>query len=300
MAVYFSRSDGKNILPIDSVTRVTIGKNPVFVRRKGPSPVVNLLLLGKVGVGKARIINETFRMNVFECGAVTEVIQGVSQREEVFFASGGNTYRVKIYDTMGIGSQKSRIKISNTMSAIKKYVTNIYPDGINMILLVYRHGDFGNAERKRLLYILRRLNKDSISLITGLIITGCANKNDSARRKIVSEFDSNFKTQAVGRYVLQGTHVVGFTNLSNVSDAMTEMYKAVNYRDGLHLRKVIEHCNDRQQMADMFFYHGHFYKGFCEFPWQLCPCYDWIYTCWRWGYTLDECLHIEESDDLLD
>lgn len=258
-------------------------------------PVFNILVFGKVGVGKARLINEMFGRTIFATGAVTEVVKGVSQREEMF-VEGGVKYRIKIFDTLSIRRRGPQIKRSKMMAEVRDYVDSLYPNGIHTVLLVYRHEDRNTAERKRFLYILHRLNEDRVPLNTALVITGCANKNDSARKKIISEFDANPATQGIGRYVLQGMYAVGFTDLSTVPDAMAEMYRAVNSRDAMQLRDVLERCYTRQLTSDLFFYRGRFYKGFCEFPWQYCPCYDRIYTCWRWGFSWEDCLRVEQRD----
>ena len=255
-------------------------------------PVVNILLLGKVGVGKARIVNEMFRKVIFESKAVTGVVGGVSQREKEFLES-GTLYRIKIFDTCGISSRRPGIKINKTMDDLKEYVTGLYPNGLNLILLVYRHQDWTQTEKKRFLYLLRRLNEERTPLITALVITGCANKNDSARKKIISEFDTNSEMQVIGRYVLRGIFVVGFTDISTVPDAMADMYSSMNYRDALPLKEMMERCCMQQQVVDDFFYQGHCYKGFLACPWHLCPCYSRIYTLLRWGYNWDECIYTD-------
>ena len=291
MAVAFTQHD-EEIVSLRPGTASSDSKSSTFLRGNSTS-CINLLLLGKVGVGKARLLNEMFKTKVLPCGATTEVVKGVSQRE-ASFQSEGVTYRAKVFDTVGIKKRGGhKIKISSTMSALRRFLWDIYPDGISVLLLVYRHGTRTSAERKRFLYILHRLNEERIPLITALVITGCAEKSEAARRRIVSEFDSNPQTQGIGRYVLQGMYAVGFTDLESIPEAMSEMYRVMNYRDALLLRGVVEGCGKRPQNADAFFYRGRYYKGFCVFPWHHCPCYDHIYTCLHWGYTWEECLRVE-------
>lgn len=297
MAVHYARSDEEIVSLGPSIPKtLPIRSSPRNPRNKGLTDI-NILLLGKVGVGKARIVNEIFKMEVFDCGAATEVVRGVSQRDRTFVVNNIG-YRVKMFDTVGIKRRGPNIKRSKTMSAIRDHLASIYPNGINVVLLVYRHEDRTETERKRFVYILHRLNEERVPLITALVITGCADKNDSARKKIISEFDSNPKTQEIGRYVLQGVYSVGFTNVATVPDAMAEMFRALNYRDALLLQDLIERCCRRPQNADGFFYRGRYYKGFCQFPWHHCPCYDRVYTCLRWGYTWEECLRVEQRDSL--
>lgn len=258
----------------------------------------SVLVLGKVGVGKARIINEVFGRTVFPCKAKTPVVKGVSQREGSVTTASGATHRVALFDTVGIKRRGGRVRISKTMLAIRKYVSELYPRGLNLILLVFRHEDFTKTERKRFMYIIQRLNDEKASLITGLVITGCTDKNDSARQKIISEFDSNRKMQRIGTFLLQGMHTVGFTDTEGAPDAMKEMFHALNYRDALLLREVVERCHRRQLNYTLLFHRGR-YRG-CHCPWHYCLCYDRIYTCWRWGYSWEDCLRVrvESRDDV--
>lgn len=290
MASYLGHSDDTITTALGLQEEVSA---PPILSNPYPPSIVNILLLGKVGVGKARIVNEMFGWEVFEMGATSNVVGGVSQRESCFSKNNTN-YRVKMFDTVG-HKRGPRVKRSKTLEAIKGYLASIYPDGVNLLLLVYRHEEFTAVERKQFLYILKRLNDETVPMVTALIITGCEHKNDSARKKIVSDFDSNPRMQEIGRFTLQGMYTVGFTDLRVVPDAMTEMYRAVNYRDTLILQEVLSHCYKHFVNSDMFFYGGRHYRGFCQFPWHYCPCYDRIYTCWRWGYTWEECLQQRDT-----
>ena len=274
-----------------------VKKCTTFSTKCKASPVINILLLGKVGVGKARMVNEMFKKEIFKCGTPADVTQGVSDREKTFEYEGAR-YRAKIYDTVSSSSKMRgpRIKPSSTVAALRKHMAKIYPGGISAVFLVYRHGSLSNVERKRFLYILRRLNEETVPFVTALVITGCANKNESARKRIVAEFDGNPHTQEIGRYVLQGMYAVGFTDLGSVPDAMTEMYRVMNHRDAMVLLDVVSSGRKATQTIEVFFYRGRYYKGFCKFPWHYCPCYDQIYTCMRWGCSWEECLQVEGAE----
>lgn len=300
MASYFGHAGVEEIAlsetpkPVRRAPPIIINRySPVHMKPYIPS-IVNILLLGKVGVGKARVVNEMFGQEVFENGVTTSVVGGVSQRETCF-SKNSNNYRVKMFDTVGI-KRGPNVKRTKTMAAIRKYLACIYPDGVNLAMLVYRHEDFSSTERKRFMYILNRLNEETVPLITALIITGCEDKNDSARKKIVSEFHSNHRMQGIGQFVLQGMYPVGLTNLRAVPDAMMEMYRAVNYRDTLILQEVLSQCYRHHVDTDSFFFNGRYHRGIFQFPWHYCPCYDRIYTCWRWGYTWEECLRVQQRD----
>lgn len=254
----------------------------------------NLLVLGGVGVGKATVVNEMFGMEVFKSDTANDAIDGVSQRDSSF-TQNDTKHRVKMFDTVGSKKHGINVKRASTMEAITKYVAEVYPSGINLVLLIYRNESFTSKERKCFQYFLDRFNEEAIPMITALIITGCEDKNDSARKKIVSEFDTNSRMQDIGRFVLMGIYTVGLTNLSTVPDALTEMYRAVNYRDKLLLQEVLKMSYWRQMDRDVFFYRGHPCKLHCKCPWKYCPCYDRIYSCWRWGYSWEDCLSVDQD-----
>jgi GTP-binding protein EngB required for normal cell division len=263
---------------------------PPVVCNPHPPSIVNILLLGKVGVGKSRIANEMFGQEIFKTGSPPEVVKGVSQRENCFSKNSTN-YRVKIFDTVG-RKRGPRVSRTNTMRAMRRYLAVIYPDGVNLVLLVFRNEQFSGAEKSRFKYILNRLNIETVPMVTALIITGCEDKNDSARKKIVSDFDTNSRMQEMGRFALQGMYAVGLTDIRAVPDAMVEMFRAVNYRDTLILKEILSHCYKNFVNMDMFFHRGRYHRGFCRFPWHYCLCYNRIYTCWRWGCTCDDCVQV--------
>lgn len=294
MAVAFPRA-GSAVVRADSlISAAEVPTDSTSEEPPSATSVVNLLFLGKVGVGKARMINGIFQNHLFETGATTSVIHGVSQRENEFIDS-GILFRVKIFDTYKVNHLSCRISISKTMSTLRQYVTDLYPSGINMVFLVYRNEDCSNNELKKLKYILRRLNEDEVSLISALIINGCADKSEKIRRKIVTAFDEDRHTQLIGRYVLQGMYTVGFTDLSTIPDALADMYQSINHRDAALLRKAVEKCYSRQLTNSVFFSQGGCRRCLFTFPWHYCPCYNQIYKCWRWGYTWDDCMNSQDA-----
>lgn len=300
MAAEFLHASSSGIERADSVctttTEISIAaSSTAYVTT--PTSVVNLLLLGKVGVGKARMMNETFQKPLFETKASTPVVRGVSQREKEF-VDAGIRFRVKIFDIQRAHSFSSRVSISKTMSAIRKYLVELYPSGVNMILLVYRYEDLSNDELKNFKYILRRLNEDQVPLITALVINGCADKNEASRKKLISDFDTNPRTQMIGRYVLQGMYAVGFADLSAIASYIVDMYEVINRNDAASMRKVLEKCYSRQLTVNVFFSQGSCNgRCFYVFPWRCCPCYSQIYKCWRWGYTWDDCMNVDSTAD---
>ena len=305
MAVLFHQGDSVEISSVSTISlssKTTVEESTIEGDLSGKevteSSEANIIVLGKVGVGKARIINEAFQQEIFECRAVTEVVRGVSQRE-ASIEIGLFKYNIKMFDTLEIINRRgSRIKISKTMHALHQYVNNLYPQGVNLILLVYRYEDISSSERKRLIYILNHLNKDSIPDITALVITGCALKNDTARKRIISACEENPQMRTICQFILKRVHVVGFIDITSVPDAMTEMHQAVNYRDALPIKTLIEQSHFQEQVTSvLFFYSGRFHRGCCKFPWHYCPCYDRLFTCWRWGYTWEECLHVSQKEN---
>lgn len=295
MAVYVGGNDEVITTALtESVVPAAVASIPPILANPCPPSIVNILILGKVGVGKARIVNEMFGREIFETGVPRNMIGGVSQREN-YFSKNNTNYRVKIFDTVA-KKRSPKVKRAKTVQALKGYLASVYPDGVNLMLLVFRHEEFTRMERKGFLYILNRLNEETVPMVTALIITGCEDKNDSARKRIVSDFDSNPRMQEIGRFVLQGMYTVGFTDLQGAPDAMQEMFRAMNYRDTLLLREVLSRCYKHYVDMDMFFHTGRYHRGFCRFPWHYCPCYNHIYTCWRWGYTWEECLRVQQRE----
>ena len=257
---------------------------------------VNILVLGKVGVGKARIMNYIFQELLFETKAFTTVIRRVSEREKQFIHH-GIQFNVKMYDTLRGNYSNSRICIAKTMSCIRKYVAELYPQGINLILLVCRQGNHLCEEIKRLKYILHHLNKDRVPLITAFILNGCDDCYEEERLKILSNFDSTARMQMISQFSLQGVYATSFVDLQSVSDGLFDMYRTVNVRDAKVLNEIVQNCCQHQVVVDGFFsLHNCKDRWFYSLPWSYCMCYSHIYKCWKWGYSWNDCIQTKESE----
>lgn len=170
------------------------------------------------------------------------------------------------------------------MSALKDHVASLSPQGINLMLLVCRQGNHLVEEVKKFKYILRRLSKDQVPLVTACIINGCADYIESERLNLISQIHTTPRTQVISQFSLQGIYAVGFSDLQSVPDGLWDMYRTIHHQDVKALKELVQNCSQHQVKSDNFF--SSYLKEVCLYrlPWKLCICYGQIYKCWRWGY----------------
>lgn len=246
---------------------------------------VNILVLGRVGVGKARILNNIFQENLFETKAVTPVIRGVSQRQQSFIHH-GLQFKIQIFDTLRCNNGSSRISMWKTMSAVRHHVLDSSP-GVNLLLLVCKHGCHMREEVAKIKYILRHLNKDHVSLITTLVINGCNDLSNNDRMKLVAQMQSSSQTKYLCQFSLQGVIPVGFSDFYSVSESMLHKYHTVAFHDTRKLQGVVLTCHYHHVLPDRFLSSSSYCQELC-LPSVMCLCFSPIYKCWRWGYTWDD------------
>jgi len=274
-------------LQIDSqdLTRAADVDNEVEGRMEGPKRM-NILVLGKVGAGKARILNGVFQECLFETKNFTPVIRGVSQREKSFLCD-GIEFKIKIYDTARDNRSNSKICASRTLSSLKRYVMSLYPQGINLVLLICKLGSNLVEELKELQCYLYHLNKEQVSLISACILNGCVEQSE--RKNIVTQILHNPETKAIGQYSILGLYAMNFTNPKLLPEEMRAMHMIINRRDADVLKEVVMSCCLHQVTTDSFFASGCCVEAYLKrVPWNWCLCYSSLYKCWRWGYTWDD------------
>ena len=110
----------------------------------------NIIVLGKTGCGKSTLANkivcakeekkEPFRVEL-SYKAVTTEIEGAIEHVKI----GEATYTINMIDTIGFGDPKRKDK--DTVEAIKKHMKSRAPEGINLIIFVFKNGRFSVEEK---------------------------------------------------------------------------------------------------------------------------------------------------------
>lgn len=182
----------------------------------------NVAIFGKTGAGKSTVANAIAGADRFKVKtSVSSATEGSkycisSYKDDV----NGHVYNVKIVDTVGLfdTGKKTNKQIINEM---KTFFCRHVPEGISLILFVFREGRFTPEERETFQLIIDNFAQD-ISDISALIVIGCDSKGSKARDGVIKEFETNDVTRDIAALMKEGIYPVGFPPMEEIDEDMVE------------------------------------------------------------------------------
>lgn len=206
-------------------------------------PKRNVVVLGKTGCGKSSVANNIAGGDVFE---VSDSVAGVTRKTEMTetLLSYGPTeeYTLRLIDTVGLFDHE--LKAKEIFKDVKDFFKTKVPEGIHLILFVFKDGRFTPEERKTFKYIMENFKGREVSDISALVLTHCENKSQAAREKCVSDFTKHELTRDIAKFMGKGLFCVGFPQLDTVEDDLREIYERKAMKDVEKLHKLITDSDD--------------------------------------------------------
>lgn len=209
----------------------------------------NIVVLGKTGAGKSTVANKIAGHDNFKVKSSTEsVTSKVSHTEVVLVDPKTNTqYNFKLIDTIGVFDTKKRN--ADIMKEIKKYFQEKVPEGVNLVLFIFRKGRYTGEEKQTFDYIIKNF-RPQISDISALIITNCENEGKEGRQRIIDEF--RLMAEDTAEFMGKGIYTVGFPDTRNCLPALEEAYEKVIQDDAKDLRELVMKAGEMRLGKEMF------------------------------------------------
>ncbi len=199
----------------------------------------NILIIGMTGAGKASTANAILGGTVFRVGSA---IQSTTRTSNDTATVGthqvhGYKYKIAIVDTVGVADDRRedssiQRKINNALENFTK---------LNLIVLVFKNERFTSQERGSFTRAITALESriPEASSITALVVTYCEQKDDKARKEIISNLEKEgAPTANIVHFARKGTCLVGLPKLSDVAEAVKEFTKQKVQSDEQKLQKM--------------------------------------------------------------
>ena len=222
----------------------------------------NILVIGKTGAGKSTVANKIIGQNVFTTSGSVESRTSVNSHCDVMVVDerNGNLYAIRMIDTIGFEDtgNEDRDKTSNEeiIESVKRYFQTYTPEGLHLIIFVYRKGRFTQEEKKVFDFIAEKFEAD-IKPLSALVITCCDNETDEAREEIISNFREKPLTRRIANLMGKGIYAVGFPDLENTIPHFRSTYRELSDKYVTTLRQLIYSCEIihlREEIASEIFW----------------------------------------------
>lgn len=231
----------------------------------------NVVVVGKSGAGKSTICNQIIGTNRFVVASGLDSTTKVIQHEEVKFTQtdedGETEYTFKVVDTVGLFDPDSarRKKAANkeVLNQAKRYARDTIPEGVSVILFVFREGRFTREEDATFRALFKHFG-DDIAAMSALVITGCENRSEQDKRTLVADFLTNPRTADFARFMEKGIHPVGFPDIAKIRPPLADAYKEGMEADRKTLLRLIMNSKD-MRLSDKLFQDA-FWRKFHKMP----------------------------------
>ena len=209
----------------------------------------NVVVVGKTGAGKSSVANQILGLHKFTVKNVaSSVTLDVEARSSSFYdESSGTRYNFKVIDTVGVFDTKKNN--ADVITKVKNFFENDSPEGINLVLFVFRKGRFTDEERSTFDYIIKNFS-DKISDFSALVLTFCDGENDAANQQFLQSFQN--EAADVVRFMKKGVYMVGFPDLSNMRARIREAMEEDVKEQAKMLQKVVMKADKRCLGKNMF------------------------------------------------
>ena len=209
----------------------------------------NVVVVGKTGGGKSTVANKVLGLEKF---AIKNVANSVTSEVEAhcstFYDQSSRTrYNFKVIDTIGVFDTKQ--KNDDVIAKIKTFFRKDSPEGINLVLFVFRKGRFTDEERRTFDYIIGNFS-DQISDFSALVLTCCEGQTDAANQ----EFHASFEEEAsdIVSFMKRGIYMVGFPDISKIKPEMKQVMEEETKEKAEMLRKVVMKADKKCLGKEMF------------------------------------------------
>ena len=189
----------------------------------------NILILGKVGVGKSTIANHILGKSDAEARGPMEGVTRRSQALRIIPGQGpgGTKCKVMIID---ISAQYDRMPRTQLIEDLRSACS----EPLNLVLFVVQKGRITQAERKAFEEIVPKFP----TAITSLVITFCEDLDPQSRAEAIQIFrEDDFSKQTARHF--RNVYTVGFPNLNKIKLRMREVYKEGIDEDERILRDIV-------------------------------------------------------------
>ena len=214
----------------------------------------NVLVIGKTGAGKSTVANKIIGKNVFTVGRSVESSTSVNSHYDVLVVDQRNRkeYAIRMIDTIGFEDtgNENRTRTSNKeiIESVKDYFQTHTPEGLHLIIFVYRKGRFTLEEKKVFEFIIEKFEAN-IKPLSALVITYCDNETDEARQQVISNFRENPLTRGIANLMGKGIYAVGFADLENTLPLFRPLYMELSDKYVTTLRQLVYSC-ERIHLAE--------------------------------------------------
>lgn len=210
----------------------------------------NVVVLGKTGAGKSTVGNRIAGQDSFFVADSPDSVTTTTTHQEVAFSEPGNVqYHLKVIDTIGIFDNKKTNKAA--IQDVKRYFRSKIPEGISLFLFVFRQGRF-TPEEKATFDFLTSNFREHISPISALVVTGCEQKGEAARKRIKEDIRAHAQMRDMAKFTQKGIYCVGFPNIEDADEDMQSLLKKRSEKDEKMLRELVYSCGDMRLNKEIF------------------------------------------------
>ena len=209
----------------------------------------SVVVVGKTGAGKSTVANKVLGQKKFDVGNfASSVTSTVHAGCHPFYDQSSRTlYNFKVIDTLGFFDTK--LKNGDVITKIKAFFQNECPEGVNLVLFVFRKGRFTAEERRTFDYIIKNFS-NQISDFSALVLTFCDGQSDAANQQFLGSFKSEARN--IADFMKKGIHIVGFPDVSNMRPRIREAMEEDIKEQTEMLQKIVMEADKRCLGKEMF------------------------------------------------
>ena len=185
-------------------------------------PKRNVVVIGKTGCGKSTLANKILCLDdenrKFDVQNSMQSVTSEIENDICKVRIGSTSYSINMVDTIGFSDARRSGTKSNDMimKEIKKEMKDRAPEGVNLLIFVFKHGRFTEEER----VVFDKIQKNFSHLINHislLVITNCDQLSKEAKEKVITDFKTDPLTKDFAKMMKKGIFTAGFPDTKTLN-----------------------------------------------------------------------------------
>ena len=214
----------------------------------------NIVIVGKIGAGKATIANQILGENKFtvfpRVQSVTKLVdtravyneKSESEPREKGARAIPFRYNIQVIDTVGVLYTMTREKITEH---IETFLSRC-PEGIHLVIFVFKNDRFGKQDEEAFSVFMNCKFADCLSEISALFITCCEALDPTTQQEIRDDFRSNDRLKQISGFMKKGIYTVGFPNIEAIKEELRCFCEEGMKADRKKLMDLVAECGQPQ------------------------------------------------------
>lgn len=196
-------------------------------------PHRSIVIIGRKGAGKSTVGNSLSQTSEFPIGCVLSNKQSWTSHKS--FIHNDTSFSFYMIEKLPSPALSPKSAFDNESDEVS------FPKDISLVIFVFKYGCFTQEERDFFNTIIGNFN-DKLRDISALVITGCDDLSEDAKKAYKKKFQDDTETDTIARVMGKGIYCVTLPDISKIRPNFLEVYEKDIEQSQEMMKDLLDSC----------------------------------------------------------